>query len=223
MAAANEQPYDTRTVCRFLLSSLNAGCSILVMSHHVSQTVLHKVAPLAATYADLGDSNLPCTNERTDSMKSSITFSLALPLSTCLCISLLVSQEQPLKEKDVPKSVIAAFAKAYPNAKAKGFTRETSEGKVCYEIESVEGKTTRDILYDPDGNALVVEESLLPNQLPDLVRQALDKQFSKAQIQKCEKLTKGSTVQYELFLRSGKSTQEVVFNEDGKVSKTEKK
>lgn len=125
--------------------------------------------------------------------------------------------------QDVPKAVLSASQRAYPNAEARGWTRESSDGKTAYEVESVEGKIKRDILYDLDGNVLSIEESLNLNQLPDQVRVSLQKQYPIAKILKCEKIIKGSKVQYELLLKKGKETQEVVLESDGKVSKTEKK
>lgn len=41
---ANTQPYDARFIEIFLLCSLNAVCSVLVMSYYRSQTALRKAA-----------------------------------------------------------------------------------------------------------------------------------------------------------------------------------
>lgn len=131
-------------------------------------------------------------------------------------------QEQTFKRKDVPPAVLKAFEQAYPKAKMKGFSKEENEGKMVYEIESVEGKFRRDILYNPDGTVVSVEESLSFAELPQAVRDAIAKEYPKAKATRCEKIIKGSTTQFEVVLKSGKEKYEVIFESDGKISKKEK-
>jgi len=131
-------------------------------------------------------------------------------------------QEQTLKKKDVPQSILKSFQEAYPKAKMKGFSKEKNEGKVVYEVESLEGKIHRDILYDADGAVVSIEESLAFAELPQAVRKAIAKEYPKAKITKCEKLIKGSTTQFEVVLKYGKGKYEIVFDTDGKIAKKEK-
>jgi uncharacterized cupredoxin-like copper-binding protein len=132
-----------------------------------------------------------------------------------------VDEEQTVKRAEVPQNILTAFEKSYPNAKIKGYSKETDEGKVVYEIESKEGKIARDVTYAADGNLVSVEESMLFRQLPKPVQAAMKKEFPKSKTVKCEKILKGSVTQYELVIRSGKKQQEVVFDADGKVLETE--
>jgi hypothetical protein len=133
-------------------------------------------------------------------------------------------QEQTVRKKDVPKPILEAFQKAYPKATIKGFSRETDQGQLVYEVESSEEKVNRDITYTPDGTVVSIEETLPVDQLPSAVRSSLEKEFPKAKISKAEKITKGSTTHYEFLFRLGKKkTQEIVLDSDGKIVKTEKK
>lgn len=136
---------------------------------------------------------------------------------------LLSSQEQSIKKKDVPKLVIDAFLKSYPKAQIKGFSSESDKEAVLYEVESLEGKVHRDITYLADGTLVSVEETLSFNDLPDPVQGAFHKQYPKGKIILCEKLTKASTIQYELLVSSGGKKYEVVLNPDGTVDKVEQK
>jgi hypothetical protein len=134
-----------------------------------------------------------------------------------------LTQEQSLKKKDVPRAVLEAFQKAYPKATVKGFSREVEEGKVLYEVESVEGKIHRDISYNPDGSVITLEETLPVSELPEAVRSSMKTDYPQATITRCEKVTEGQTVKYELAIHSGQTKSEVVFDAEGKILKTEKK
>jgi hypothetical protein len=133
------------------------------------------------------------------------------------------SSEQTLKKKDVPKAVLEAFAKAYPKAKAMGYAKEMEGKTVVYEIESEEGTVTRDVLYDTKGNVLELEESITKDELPQAIKDAIAKDYSKANITKYEKLTKGETTQYEIHIKSGKKSSEVLFDANGKLVEQSKK
>jgi len=149
--------------------------------------------------------------------------SLAFLLTMPLLATSVHAQEQSIKRKDVPKTILAAFEKTYPKAKIKGYAKEVEEGKTVYEVESVEGTVHRDITYVADGSIVSIEESLPVNKLPDVIRSAAEKQYPKSKISSCEKVTKGTIMQYELVVTTGKQKHELVLNPDGTVAKTEKK
>ena len=48
-------------------------------------------------------------------------------------------------KKDVPEAVLSSFTKMYPQATVITYSREIREGKTCYELESKDGTTKRDI------------------------------------------------------------------------------
>ena len=128
-------------------------------------------------------------------------------------------QEKVVKKGAVPQAVLDAFVKAYPNAKAKEYSTETENGKTVYEIESVEGKTQRDITFTADGTLVVTEETIAMADLPEAVRAALKNNYSKATITRCEKIIEGASTTYEVAMKTGKKSSEVVFNPDGTVVK----
>jgi hypothetical protein len=144
-----------------------------------------------------------------------------------IIVSVLLSptygQEQSLKKKNVPKPILEAFTKAYPKATIKGFAKEKDKGVMEYEVESVEGMIHRDISYKADGTVIVVEESMAFNDLPEVVRNAVSKDYPKWKIIICEKVTKASVVRYELLLKTGGKKMELVYNADGTLVEKEKK
>ena len=144
-------------------------------------------------------------------------FALASPLLAYM------PQEESVKKKDVPKAILDSFEKTYPKAKIDGFSKETENGKTVYEVESVEGKIHRDITYNTDGSVIALEETLPVGDFPEAVRASLTKEFPKAKVVKAEKVTEGTTIHFEVLLKTGKKSSEVVFDAAGKVIKNEKK
>jgi hypothetical protein len=128
--------------------------------------------------------------------------------------------EKAITKKDVPPPVLAAFAKAYPKATVKGYAKEMEKGKTAYEVESMEGKTHRDVLFATDGQLLIVEESMDMKDVPAAVQQALEKKYPKAKVDLAEKVTEGNNVGYEfkLITAAGKKA-EAKFDAKGKEEK----
>ena len=126
-------------------------------------------------------------------------------------------QEKKITEKSVPPAVINAFKAAYPSATIKGFAREKEHGKVFYEIESKEGSTARDLLYNPDGSIAEIEETVAASDLPSSVQDVIRAKYAGAVITKAEKTTAGQTVSYEVIARKGKKRFTLEFDSDGNL------
>ncbi len=114
----------------------------------------------------------------------------------------------------LPAAVEAAFKKAYPAATIKNVSSETEDGKLQYEIESVDGKTNRDVVYLANGTLLVAEEQIEASAVPAVVLTALKARYPKATITKYEKLTKGTATSYEMIL-TGAAVKEAELAPDG--------
>jgi Putative beta-lactamase-inhibitor-like, PepSY-like len=137
-------------------------------------------------------------------------------------VALTSAQESKLTTQNLPPAVLAAFQKAYPKAVIKGASKEKEGDKIYYEIESVDGKAKRDILYSADGNVQEIEELIATNDLPDAVTKNLKQDYPEGKILRAEKLTEGPAVKYEVIVESGKAKSEIVLDAGGKVLKTEK-
>jgi hypothetical protein len=152
--------------------------------------------------------------------------SLLVALSLCLffVIGTLAGTagEKKISKKQVPKAVLSAFQSQYPNATIKGQSVETENSKKFYEIESVEGTTHRDLLYEPDGTVAEIEESMDLATLPSEMKNTVEKEFPKGKIVKAEKVTHDSTSTYEFQVKVGKKTHEVKLDASGNVLKSKK-
>jgi hypothetical protein len=121
------------------------------------------------------------------------------------------------KKVEAPQAVSKAFHAAYPKAEIKNVSMETKDSTQYYEIESIDGKVRRDLLYTADGKVYEIEESLAPEGLPSNVRKALDKNFPGLVVSKAEKITHGEAVQFEILLENDENIKEVVIDSAGKV------
>src|SRR5437764_11162487 len=132
-------------------------------------------------------------------MKSAINFKRW----TLIAIGLLLvsvsafAQEAKIKEKDVPPAVIAAFKSAYPNATVRGYAKETEKGKTFYEIESKDGATMRDLLYNPDGTVAEIEETIAAADLPAEAQQIIKSKYPRSVVSRAGEVTEGKTNKYE--------------------------
>lgn len=104
-------------------------------------------------------------------------------------------------EAKLPTAILKAFQQSYPNATIKGSAKETENGKTVWEVESIENNLTRDLIYNPDGTVVEIEEQVTIDSLPAAVSAAVKTQYPKATITKAEKMTIGATIQYELTLK----------------------
>lgn len=140
-----------------------------------------------------------------------------------ICSSVVVVQAQEKKKKyskkDLPAAVLSAFEKAYPKATIKGVDKEEEKGITYFEIESVDGKTKRDLLYTVEGIIYETEETIDIAALPNGIRNTLDKEYPKAKIIKAEKVTRDASREYELLIKIGTTTKEIAFDATGKILK----
>lgn len=116
---------------------------------------------------------------------------------------------------ELPAPIKAAFEAAYPKATIKGVSTEKEGGEMHYEVESLDGTTARDLIYRADGTVVEMEEGLAQTDLPQPVLDAAAVKYPNGKILKAEKLTRGTTVSYELQIKAGKKTHQLVFDPAG--------
>ncbi len=157
-------------------------------------------------------------------------FAVALALSLIgPALAAGMSQEQALPKapavkaapgvdlKVLPAAVLEAFAKAYPKAVIKGASKEIENGQTQYEIESVDGKMNRDLLYKADGTVIEVEEALAKGALPTPVLKALAKAYPGYKIIRAEDLIKDGQKLFELEIEVKGKRQDVTIDPSGKI------
>ena len=114
----------------------------------------------------------------------------------------------------VPAAVAAAFKQAYPTATIKHVSSEKENGKLQYEVESMDGRIRRDVIYLPDGTLVVEETAIDAAAVPAPVMAAFTARYPKATVTLYERLTKPSGVSYEMQLK-GAAVKECEIAPDG--------
>jgi len=116
----------------------------------------------------------------------------------------------------LPAPILAAFKQAYPKATIKNASKETEGGKTVWEVESIDGGLARDLIYNPDGTVIDIEEEVAMAAVPPVVAAAVKAKYPKATITKAEKRTAGKTVTYEFTLKDAKDAS-IELTPDGKI------
>ena len=93
-----------------------------------------------------------------------------------------------------PAAVRATIEAETKNATLKAVSKETEKGKVQYEVETVVNGKSRDLLVDPAGKVIEVEEEIAVDAAPAPVQEALK---THGKVLKLETVTRGPTVTYE--------------------------
>jgi uncharacterized membrane protein YkoI len=127
--------------------------------------------------------------------------------------------ESRIKRKNLPPAVEKVVQQEEKNGTLKGLSKETEDGRVAYEIETVVNGRTRDLLVDAAGSVIEVEQEVPLDSIPAAAREAIQKKAAGAKIRSVELLTKGSATSYEAHLARGLKHTEVIVNPDGSPGK----
>ena len=125
-------------------------------------------------------------------------------------------RETKIRRSALPPAVEKTVQQETKGATIKGFAKETEDGVLEYEAETVINGHTRDIAIGKDGTVLEVEEEVAMETLPAGVRDALNARAAGAKITKVESLSKkGKLVAYEAATLKGTKKGEVQVGPNG--------
>jgi uncharacterized membrane protein YkoI len=127
----------------------------------------------------------------------------------------LFASETRVQMKDLPEAVQKTVQEQTKTAKLRGLAKEIEDGKTFYEAETTVNGKSRDILIDPTGAVVEVEEPVSLDSLPEAARKAIQTKAGSGKILKVESVTKGSIVSYEAVVQKNGKKSEVAVNADG--------
>lgn len=141
-----------------------------------------------------------------------------IALALALGLTGLSAADKKVQMKDLPAAVQKTVqAEEAKGAKIVGLATEVEGGKTMYEVETIVGGHTRDLLLDAVGRIVETEEATSIDAVPAAVKAALE---ARGKVGKVETVTKGKTVTYEAVVdKNGKKT-EVAVNASGKPIKS---
>jgi len=148
-------------------------------------------------------------------------FGISVFAALLLAASLATAQaEKKVRRNQLPAAVEKTVAAESQGATIKGFSREVEKGKVFYEAEMNINGHTKDILMDPNGNVVEVEEQVDLTTLPAAVQDALKKAAGRGKIEMVESLIKnGTLVAYEGHVKRGLKRSEIQVGPNGEKLK----
>jgi hypothetical protein len=144
---------------------------------------------------------------------------LKLRLALLIASTMPLAAETKVQMKDVPEAVQKTVKEQSNGAKLKGISKEIENGRTYYEAETVVSGKSRDVLIDPSGAVVEVEEGTTLADIPEAARVALQKRAGTGKILSVESITKGSTVSYEAAIQNNGKKSEVAVNADGSPAK----
>jgi hypothetical protein len=97
-------------------------------------------------------------------------------------------------KKKVPPAVQKTVDEQSQGAKIRGLSKEVEKGKTQYELELTVNGHARDMIIDPSGTILVVEEDITLDSLSPAVKAEVEKNIGQAKLLRLESVTKGRTL-----------------------------
>jgi uncharacterized membrane protein YkoI len=137
--------------------------------------------------------------------------------------TIVLADEKKIPIEDLPKAVLKAAKKAFPEAKIVGAAKETEDGETIYEVMMKQDGKSIDLAIEEDGEIEEVEKEIAVEDLPRAVINAARKKFPTGKIEKVEEVSdEDDNVVYELTIETkDDKTVEVVFSPNGKIKNGE--
>ena len=139
---------------------------------------------------------------------------VALAITT---VAFAQESEKKIQRADLPAAVQKTVTAMSRGASIKGFSQEKENGQTFYEAEMMVNGHSKDVLMDPNGSVVEVEEQVSLDSLPTAVQDGLRAKAGNGKILKVESLTKhDQIVAYEAKVTTDGKKSEVQVGPDGK-------
>lgn len=122
-----------------------------------------------------------------------------------------------VKMSDLPAAVRKTVQEQTKGATIRGLSKEIEKGKTYYEVETTVNGKSRDVLIDPTGAMVEVEEEVTLDSVPAAARAAIQKSAGDGKILKVESVARGTSVTYEATVQKTGKKSEVKVKPDGSV------
>lgn len=148
------------------------------------------------------------------------TNNLNLALAALLVASGVSAAEKRVKMESLPPAVQKTVQEQAKGATIRGLSKEIEHGKTFYEAELKINGHNKDVLIDPAGSVVEVEEEVPLDSVPAAVKDAIQKRAARGQIVLVESVSKNdSIVAYEAKIKTAEKTSEIAVKPDGSPAK----
>jgi hypothetical protein len=142
---------------------------------------------------------------------------LEVALALVALTATLRAAEKRISKSELPAAVQKTAAKQTQGATVLGYTKDTEDGQLQYEVELMSNGHSKDVSIAPDGGLLEVEEQVALTSLSPQVRSGLESKAGKGKITKVESITKhGAIVAYEAQVFTAAKHSEIQVGPEGK-------
>ena len=151
-------------------------------------------------------------------MRASHTFALTMIAATLCAMPLQAEEhEKKINRSDLPPAVEKTVAAQTQGATIRGFNEEKENGNTYYEAEMTVKGHSKDVLIDPSGAVVEVEEQTDLASLPVAVQSGLQAKAGAGKLMKVESITKhDKLVAYEAKVTTNGKRSEIQVGPDGK-------
>jgi hypothetical protein len=151
-------------------------------------------------------------------MRNPRIFALGAIAATLCAVPLRAEEhEKKISRSDLPAAVEKTVAIHTQGATIRGFNEEKENGQTYYEAELTLNGHSKDILIDPTGAIVEIEEQVDFASLPAAVRGGLRTKAGSGKLGKVESITKhDKLVAYEAKVVTGRKHSEIQVGPDGK-------
>src|SRR5689334_19175831 len=143
-------------------------------------------------------------------------------VTVCLTLAVLAASagERSIPREKLPAAVQKTVDEQSKGAIVAGFSRETEGGKTFYEAELKVNGRTKDVLMDPEGKVVTVEEEVPIDSAPAPVKAGFEKRAAGRKIVLVESITTDQgIIAYEAHIKTFLRTIEVKLSPDGSPMK----
>ena len=145
---------------------------------------------------------------------------LCTTASAILLSGVVLASEVAIKMKDLPAAVRKTVEEQSKGATLHGLSKEVEAGKTYYEAELKVDGHGKDVLIDPTGAVVEIEEEVTLDSLPEAVKVSIEKQAGKRKIVSVESVTKDNhIVAYEAKVQGAGKPSEIKVAPDGTLMK----
>ena len=145
---------------------------------------------------------------------------LYLMVPVVLVASGVSAAEKRVKMESLPPAVQKTVQEQAKGATIRGLAKEIEDGKTFYEAELKVNGHNKDVLIDPAGSVVEVEEEVPLDSVPAAVKDAIQQHAAKGQIVLVESVSKNDAiVAYEAKIKTAGKTSEIAVKPDGSPAK----
>ena len=123
-----------------------------------------------------------------------------------------------MKMAELPAAAQKTVREQSQGAKIEELSKVVEKGKTIYIVEMTINGRTKEVLLDPDGKVVALEEQIAMEALPSAAKAGIEREAGDGKVVKVESITKGDAIDgYEAHIKRDGKLTEIRVGPDGKL------